>query len=332
MVLYFQHYTGTIRWKQLRDSDWVGGTQSEIVAYDAKNGTPISAVAYALNGVSMWHIFYIDKYNHIRQKSNSNRTNYWQDGPINKLNLTAMDSDAVGMQACWYGSFYGDTDYADLRPTVTADGSNATTYATEVGMHLWYASNGTTFKQYGWRDGQKNWEYQEDWKDKNGHAGVGCYTWGPGTTTYTMMVNLENTVEIWWKDTNTSIKATERHPINQWTNSSAAINNVCPTTSLGYTTFLYAQMADTLKFQGFNMSYHAEDTAIIAKDTLTVSLPVKDQGVPLPGSHLSVSAINDHSGGESLIVFYQTEGNDITEFTRDLFGGPWSYIPLPMDG
>lgn len=234
MVLYFQHHTGTIRWKQLRDSDWVGGTQSEIVASDAKNGTPISAVAYALNNTStvcfeavlslyysnllQWHIFYIDKSNHIRQKSNSNRTNFWQDGPINKLNLTAMDSDAVGMQACWYGSFYGDTDYKDLRPTVTLDGSNQTTYSLDVGMHLWYASNATTFKQYGWRDGQKDWEYQEDWDNKNGHAGVGCYTWGPGTTTYTMMVNLENTVEIWWKDTNTSIAGTEKHPINKWTN------------------------------------------------------------------------------------------------------------------
>ena len=52
MVLYYQHYTGTIRYKQLRDNDWVGGTLSEVVAFDAKNGTPISAVAYALNNVS----------------------------------------------------------------------------------------------------------------------------------------------------------------------------------------------------------------------------------------------------------------------------------------
>jgi hypothetical protein len=52
MVLYYQHYTGTIRFKQLRDGDWIGGTQSEIVAYDAKNWTPISAVAYALHNTS----------------------------------------------------------------------------------------------------------------------------------------------------------------------------------------------------------------------------------------------------------------------------------------
>jgi hypothetical protein len=44
LVLYFQHYSGSIR--------WLGGTASEVVATDAKNSTPLSAVAYSLNGVS----------------------------------------------------------------------------------------------------------------------------------------------------------------------------------------------------------------------------------------------------------------------------------------
>jgi hypothetical protein len=92
----------------------------------------------------------------------------------------------------------GDTDYAALRPTVTADGSNATTYTNDVGMHLWYASDSTTFQQYGWRDGFDHWEKQDNWTVMNGHAGVGCYTWGPGTVTYTMMVNKENTLEVWY--------------------------------------------------------------------------------------------------------------------------------------
>ena len=112
--------------------------------------------------------------------------------------MTVLDASSVGLQACWYGSFYGDVDYQDLKPTVTADGSDATSYAEDVGMHIWYASDETTFSQYGWRDGFDTWEKQESWTNKNAHAGVGCYTWGPGTVTYTMMVNLENTVEIWY--------------------------------------------------------------------------------------------------------------------------------------
>ena len=53
-VLYFQHHTGSIRQMQLRDSGWEGGGQSDIVvpAEGVKNGTPISAVSYALNNTA----------------------------------------------------------------------------------------------------------------------------------------------------------------------------------------------------------------------------------------------------------------------------------------
>ena len=53
-VLYFQHHTGSIRQMQLRDSGWQGGGQSDIVvpAEGVKNGTPISAVSYALNNTA----------------------------------------------------------------------------------------------------------------------------------------------------------------------------------------------------------------------------------------------------------------------------------------
>lgn len=49
-TLYFQHWSGDIRYMQYTDDEkWVGGTRSETVATDAKNATAISAVAYALN-------------------------------------------------------------------------------------------------------------------------------------------------------------------------------------------------------------------------------------------------------------------------------------------
>jgi hypothetical protein len=56
--MYFQHYTGDIRWMQLTNTgDWVGGTYSEVVAVDARNNTPLSAVAYSIGGNDTWHIF-----------------------------------------------------------------------------------------------------------------------------------------------------------------------------------------------------------------------------------------------------------------------------------
>jgi hypothetical protein len=101
LVLYFQHWTGDIRWKQLSNTgDWLGGDFSAVVAKDAKNNTPLSAVSYVLDGVSQWHVFYIDRNNTIKQRSNTNSTNVWQDGPINKLKLKTFDAELVGMQAC----------------------------------------------------------------------------------------------------------------------------------------------------------------------------------------------------------------------------------------
>ena len=58
LVMYFQHWSGQIRWQQLSDSgQWLGGDVTTIVANDAKNSTPLSAVSYSLNGISTWHIF-----------------------------------------------------------------------------------------------------------------------------------------------------------------------------------------------------------------------------------------------------------------------------------
>lgn len=50
IVMYFQHHSGQIRQAQLgSNGDWAGGDVTQIVAVDAKNATPIAAVAYARN-------------------------------------------------------------------------------------------------------------------------------------------------------------------------------------------------------------------------------------------------------------------------------------------
>lgn len=165
------------------------------------------------------HVVDIDRNNTIKQRSNSASTNVWVDGPINSLNLKAFDADEVGLQACWYGNDYGDSQYYHT----PLPGSNSSTTSSgdssETGMHLWYAKDNSTFQQLGWRDGDSAWEFQDVWTGKNGHAGVGCYSWASNSSvTYVMFVNQENTVEFWWKDTNTSLTATPEHPINKWVN------------------------------------------------------------------------------------------------------------------
>jgi len=108
----------------------------------------------------------------------------------------------------------------------------------------------------------------------------------------------------------------------------AAIPNAFPATSLGYTTYFVAQNADrTVK--GYNVTFAAENTTWVPEDVITVSDPsgpVKALG----GSHMCVSAVAGKSGGAALYVFYQTAGDDITFFTRDINGGPWGAGRLPI--
>ncbi|KAI6859960.1 hypothetical protein KC338_g7156 [Hortaea werneckii] len=325
IVMYFQHHSGEIRWQQLSSTGWIGGSASEVVAIDAKNSTPLSAVAYTTNGTSTWHIFYIDEDNLIKQRSNSNTTNVWVDGPINTANLKANDADQVGMQACWYGNDYGDSDYTH---TPLPDSGGDEDYDEDVGMHLWYAVTSSSFEQWGWRDGEQEWRKQALWDRYNGHAGIGCYSWGPGTTTYVMLVTLQNTVEFWWKDTNTNLTGNDTHPINKWTNATQiAINDVHPASSLGYTNYFYAQSASDNMIRGYNISWAAENTTILEGEGNQFTV----QGEPgLPGTHLSVTAIPNYSGGNELLVFYQTNGTDISEYTRDFYGGQWARVDIEI--
>lgn len=103
------------------------------------------------------------------------------------------------------------------------------------------------------------------------------------------------------------------------------IPGVFQNTSLGYTNYLYAQMAD-LSVNGFNISWDAENTTLLADDTFTIN---GDPG--LPGTHLTVTTLPTSSGGNSLLCFYQVEGDDVTEFVRDLDAGQWtmSSIDIP---
>jgi hypothetical protein len=259
----------------------------------------------------------------MTQSNATDSSGFYEPGKLNDLNLKAMDSGTVGMQACWKGDYYGGKDPA---------ANNEIREEDVRGINLWYASDPTTFEQYSWDNGNDKWTRENPWKGKNGHAGVGCYSWGTGTLSYTIMVNDQNNAEIWWIDTNSTATSTKEHPINAWTNSTnGGIPNVYPTTSFGFTTYLYMQMADK-SVNAYNITWAAEDTKAEG-DPITI----RDLGGPikgLGGTHMTLTAYNetvkDENGTatkslwDSLYVFYQTEGDDITAFTRPILGGEWS--------
>jgi hypothetical protein len=42
----------------------------------------------------------------------------------------------------------------------------------------------------------------------NAQAGVGCYSWGPGTVTYVFMVDLDDSLNIYWKGESIQLRLT----------------------------------------------------------------------------------------------------------------------------
>lgn len=120
--VFYQKYTGEVQ-QVIYESDgsWNFVTQ---VASDAKNSTPLSTVAYIIDSVATWHLFYVSKDNILKQRVQNNasqyQTNIWEDGPLNQLNLSVYDGDSVGVQACYWGNFYGslqDYNNAGFQPS-----------------------------------------------------------------------------------------------------------------------------------------------------------------------------------------------------------------------
>ena len=136
-----------------------------------------------------------------------------------------------------------------------------------------------------------------------------------------MMVNLDNEIQISWKDLNSSVVATDSHPVNTWVNTTFAIPDVRSDTSLGYTNYFYAQATDG-KIKGYDIQWAAENTSL--RDSFTIPRTT------LAGTHFSVTAVPDTSGGDTLMVFCQNNGSDINQSLRDLQSGQWSYLGLPI--
>ena len=205
-LLFFQHYAGDIRWIQSVWPDtWHGGSAYDLVASDAKNGTPISAVKSDFDNIHQTHVFcqlfrihygqlHVTLTQHatdvnteglLRERVIDNSTYVWNDGALNQQNIKVLNADTVGMQACFYGGPLAN---------VNLNGTDAMS-----GIRLWVAIGETKFEQYAWRSGLSSWtREQSSWNDMNGHASPTCYSWDVGQTTYVMFVDVEDRLVIYW--------------------------------------------------------------------------------------------------------------------------------------
>lgn len=136
VYVFYQDFTGSIQYRILDDSgNWRTIGPVNDGGFPALDGTPISAVHYVRDSDEsrIWHIFYIDQDYTVRErilKSDGGEvsTPYWTDGPIGEQNLTVTEAESMGMQACYWGNYYGE------------DSDNSTD--PEVGIHM-YVSTAT---------------------------------------------------------------------------------------------------------------------------------------------------------------------------------------------
>ncbi|KAK3696302.1 hypothetical protein LTR37_018038 [Vermiconidia calcicola] len=335
LLLFFQHHTGEIRWMSRPSAEpWRGGSVSEIVATNAKNGTPISALAPTeKGGAHEWHVFYIGEDNLLKQRSITNTTYTWTDGLINQLNIEVLDAERVGLQACFYDGPVGSTGQGSWG-----------------GIRLWVASSETTFDQWVWNIGLSHWIWEQSWQELNGAASPACYGWAPDAVDYIMFLDLNNAISIYWEDISTQQISTATHPINKWTKckrssrnrlrdqlaglseadrilASIEIPNVDPATGLGWHALMYAKPADSGLIRNWNVSFAAENTSISSSTASAV-----EGGLAASGTHLGVWSLPPGlvKQAEEALVFYQTEGDDITLFSQNLISGVWNTTRLPI--
>ena len=105
--------------------------------------------------------------------------------------------------------------------------------------------------------------------------------------------------------------------------ASVEIPDVHPATSLGYAAYLYTQMASNHRLIGHEISWDAENTKMAGSFTV--------DGLPgIGGTHLGVTRFENPGHGENVAVFYQTEGDDVTENVRARSGGQWASTSLSI--
>ncbi|KAF2671173.1 hypothetical protein BT63DRAFT_423401 [Microthyrium microscopicum] len=290
--LFYQHYTGELRWLIKANDDWSGSPQY-VVATDAKNATPISTVILPLNGsYAKWHVFYIDKNNYIRERiRETSNDDKWTDGPLNDLQLIALDFPHISfasMYCAWLGS------------------------GKDEGIQLFYASDNYTIQEVDWVASTGNWNKTGS-ISANGHIGIGSYTWdSTHSLIYLMVGNHNNELNILWKDMNSSVTATPTHPVKTWTNSSVVIPGLYSSSSVAWNNILMQQMSNGSVI-GSNVTLDAENTRLIPGSSF--ELPTK----PLLGSQIWIWEFNAAIKPQELTVIDQINGSDLTATTM-IFG------------
>jgi hypothetical protein len=311
MNVFFQHQSGEIR-RMSVDSNghWTGGDHSTIVTQDAKDGSPVSVFSNTDGGIHSFYFYFIASNNQVRERigtQDGNGAVIWREGPLSSQNVVALDDPNAAMQVC-YSEFYNQTDPADPSP---------------YGMRLWYAVAPTTIRTYYRTFGQDQWT-QETAADyvANGKAGIGCYTWTGTSIYYLMVMNLDDTMNILYRDARQDQSDTAYYK-----NTTVVIGSLMPNTSMGFTDYLFAQHEEGW-LTGFSIHFDGADTQM---NTSVGDGQITTNQLAIAGSHFAVTKVPNNSTKDGILsVFLQLpDGKDVTQ---SLYQGDdkWNYQTLNL--
>ncbi|QDS71487.1 hypothetical protein FKW77_004456 [Venturia effusa] len=346
--LYYQRKDGLIRQAtMLVNGTWLAAAADDIVATDAKIGTPIAvtSITVRINQVMAQsrHLFYIDTKGTLRERVYDNITNNWSSGALDQLKVKPVSGSSL--QAC------DGTDFAGER--------NNTSY--RDGITVFYGYTEDSIQQLGWNMEDKFWVKEQTFVDVNGKGGVACHI-RPGLST--VVATNKTDVIFFWRDSNVTKRGSATHPINVWQKApisipgiheGAAINmraygfgqfrnrvggsnnstrgssgrDSRPNWRYGNWTpnrYILTQLSD-LTIRAFNITGSAENMTVAPISYRTTQVPSVAIGSPpakaLPGTRLSFTmdrnAIELGSGGRNStrrtwITWFQTEAGGIGQY------------------
>lgn len=261
----------------------------------------------------------VGKNNKLRQQTIDNHTYTWHPGLLDDLSIATLDADKRGLVACYYSGPIDDPSY------------NAS--SGDSGIRLFVATSETTFEQLSWQPGMSSWVVEQQWTGLNGRAQPACNGWSAGSVTYAMFVDQDDQVAFYWRDHGNGPNNDPTHPMNTWVKASLNIPAVDPSAGLsyGYDGNLFARTSNNGPVLGWNITFDAENTAISGSSLSQVSGDSSTADSSLASWSIDPRASTD--GESEVLVFYQTEGDNITVFSGDVASGEWTEgrVPVPDD-
>lgn len=233
--LFYQRHDGAIRQAtMLLNGTWLGAAATDLVATDARNGTPIAVTSFTTRQTDQTslttvrsrspssrysnctdcytqrHLFYVDVRGTLKERVFDNITRKWEDGSLNQLGLKPTSHPSL--QVCTGNHFSGQGDRGGQTGAAGGRQWNGTS-SFKDGLSVFYGSSNKTIQQVGWSAGDTKWVKEQTFLDVNGHGGVACNI-NPWMS-YVVMQNTTD-VQFYWRDSNYSKRGNSSHPVGVW--------------------------------------------------------------------------------------------------------------------